>query len=191
MMRYLQVLIILLCANKELYAQDIFIESKALHFFVDSIKPKFNLKRQGVIWCDGVILQDTIDKKRVEDVVIDGFLFWKMMSDKRPPQAEWIKLDNDTKFYKEKIKDWETIIPNINDVRLNPVSALKWCKKLKFGDFVKTRYNLRVYQSFKFQGFNWVKIQIDKSDYEFGYIFYFKIDDKGNVLDWCYVYWIQ
>ncbi len=173
------------------YSQTSFLETKALKFFIDSIRQGLPEKGQGNIWFDGLLVQDTIDKYRVKEIVIEGFINWKVMRDKKLSASEYNKYDEERKTYENKLNHWETIIQNQKIERLETVMPLKKIKKLRFEEFLKKRLNLRIRQAFKFADINWIEIRLDKSDYEYGYYFYLKIEDNGKVQDWSKVYWIQ
>jgi hypothetical protein len=172
-------------------SQTSFLETKALAFFRDSIRQGLPVKGQGDIWFDGLLIQDTIDQAKVQEIVLEGFLTWKVLRDKKLTATEYKKYDEEKKIYEDLLNHWETFIPNRKIERLESIEPLQKTKKLRFERFLRKRLNLRIRQAFKFADFNWIEIRLDKSDYEYGYHFYLKMDDRGNVQDWSDVYWIQ
>jgi hypothetical protein len=190
-MKYLKILILFCLTVNEIHSQNTLIETKALQFFVDSLIVVLPTDFHKPFWFDGFIVQDTIDENLVDDVVNNGFVQWKRFSDKQMSDSELIKFSDDFRAYDTKLSYWETILPNKEKIRLKIINGLAKCRKLKWGHFSKKRLNLRLRQSFKFIDFNWVEIRLDKSDYEYGYLFYLKMNDEGKVVDWSGTYWIQ
>jgi hypothetical protein len=190
-MKYLKILILFCSIINEIHSQNTLIETKALQFFVDSLMQDLRKDYHKPYWFDGLIIKDTIDENLVQHVVKDGYIDSKRLSRKIKSDSDLTNINEELRIYEDKIRYWETIIPTTEKLMLKTLKGLKKCKKLKWGHFLRKRYNLSIRQSLKFANFNWVEILLDKSDYEYGHVFYLKMDDEGKVIDWSDSYWIQ